>query len=210
MEAGAGAGADAEPEPNPDNGALLPGPSSLQARGLSGTSTPPPPILLSSSSPPHLLLLSVLLLLSSTSHSPLLLPSSSSPPPLLLLSSSSPPPPPPPLLLPLLLLLLLYEHFALRLPGKLCSDIGSSACSQRPCCQASFDRYIEYLPQEQLSKSSLRQGLTLVHFSAQLERFLRDRGCTQGWFRGCLSGGRGHEGVFRVGCIVDKKRLKLS
>jgi len=28
------------------------------------------------------------------------------------------------------------------------------------------------------------QGLTLVHFSAQRKRFLRDRGCIEGLFRG--------------------------
>jgi hypothetical protein len=30
------------------------------------------------------------------------------------------------------------------------------------------------------------QGLTLVHFSAQRKRFLWDRGCVQGVYRGCL------------------------
>ena len=29
------------------------------------------------------------------------------------------------------------------------------------------------------------QGLALVHFLAQLERFLWDRGCMYGLFRGC-------------------------
>ena len=42
------------------------------------------------------------------------------------------------------------------------------------------------------------QGLTLVHFSAQRKRFLRDRGCVQGLFRGCLGGVREWEGVYRV------------
>jgi len=42
------------------------------------------------------------------------------------------------------------------------------------------------------------QGLTLVHFSAQRERFLWDRGCLWGLFRGCLAGVRDHYGVFRV------------
>jgi len=32
----------------------------------------------------------------------------------------------------------------------------------------------------------IRQGLILVHFSAQLKRFLWDRGCLQGLSRGCL------------------------
>jgi len=30
------------------------------------------------------------------------------------------------------------------------------------------------------------QGLTLVHFSAQRKRFLRDRGCGSGLFEGCV------------------------
>jgi len=42
------------------------------------------------------------------------------------------------------------------------------------------------------------QGLTLVHFSTQLRRFLWDRGCIYGVFWGCLGGVRGYQGVFRV------------
>jgi hypothetical protein len=33
-----------------------------------------------------------------------------------------------------------------------------------------------------------QQGLTLLHFSAQRERFLWDRGCIHGMLRGCLGG----------------------
>ena len=36
-----------------------------------------------------------------------------------------------------------------------------------------------------------RQGLTLVHFSAQRKRFLWVRGCISGLSRGCLGGVRG-------------------
>ena len=36
------------------------------------------------------------------------------------------------------------------------------------------------------------QGLTLVHFSAQLERILWHRGCIQGLSSGCLGGVRGY------------------
>ena len=43
-----------------------------------------------------------------------------------------------------------------------------------------------------------RQGLTLVHFSAQLKRFLWDRGCIQALFRGGAGGIRGYCGVCRV------------
>ena len=35
-----------------------------------------------------------------------------------------------------------------------------------------------------------KQGLTLVHVSAQRKRFLWDRGCIEGFIRGCLGGGR--------------------
>jgi len=41
-------------------------------------------------------------------------------------------------------------------------------------------------------RSTLEQGLTLVHSSAQLKRLQCDRGCSQGLFRGCLGGGRGY------------------
>ena len=37
-----------------------------------------------------------------------------------------------------------------------------------------------------------RQGLTLVHSSAQLKRLLCDRGCSSGLFRGCLGAGWGY------------------
>ena len=56
-----------------------------------------------------------------------------------------------------------------------------------------------------VAAATFNQGLTLVHFSAQLERFLWDRGCAQGVFgaclRGVLWGFRGYlgvvQGVFR-------------
>ena len=35
------------------------------------------------------------------------------------------------------------------------------------------------------SASPQMQGLTLVHFSAQLERFVQDRGCTEGLCSPC-------------------------
>ena len=41
---------------------------------------------------------------------------------------------------------------------------------------------------EELSVVGILAGLTLVHFSAQLERFPWDRGCIQGLFRWCLGG----------------------
>jgi hypothetical protein len=46
--------------------------------------------------------------------------------------------------------------------------------------------------QGQDGKSSSNQGLTLLHFSAQRKRFLRDRGCVLGLCRGCFEGGRGY------------------
>jgi len=39
------------------------------------------------------------------------------------------------------------------------------------------------------------QGLTLVHFSAQRERFLWNRGCVERLFRGCSWGDMGCHGV---------------
>jgi hypothetical protein len=43
-----------------------------------------------------------------------------------------------------------------------------------------------------------RQGLTLVHFSAQRKRFLWDGGCIQGKFTVSSRGGRVYSGVQRV------------
>jgi hypothetical protein len=55
-------------------------------------------------------------------------------------------------------------------------------------------------------------GVTFVHFSAQRERFLRDRGCIERLFRGCLGAVRGYKGVYMVytGCVLCQKRLRLS
>ena len=41
-------------------------------------------------------------------------------------------------------------------------------------------------------EACLQQGLTLVHFSAQRKRYLWDKGCIEGLFRGCLGGVRGY------------------
>jgi hypothetical protein len=36
------------------------------------------------------------------------------------------------------------------------------------------------------------QGLTLIHSSAQRKRFLWDRGCVEGLFRGIIAGFKGY------------------
>ena len=46
------------------------------------------------------------------------------------------------------------------------------------------------------------QGLTLVHFSAQRQRFLWIRGCIAGLFKWCVCGFRGYEGWYRV-CFMS-------
>ena len=46
--------------------------------------------------------------------------------------------------------------------------------------------------------STVSQGLTLVQFSAQRKRFLSDRGCIWGLFRGCLGVIGGVQGIFCV------------
>ena len=61
----------------------------------------------------------------------------------------------------------------------------------------------------------VRQGLTLLHISAQRKRFLGDRGCNQGLFKRCLGGVRGYQGVsggisVYLWCILCQKRLRLS
>jgi hypothetical protein len=52
--------------------------------------------------------------------------------------------------------------------------------------------------------SAARQGLTLVHVSAQLKRFLWDRGRIQGLLRGS-KGALGDQGVF----VSDRAQFKL-
>jgi hypothetical protein len=41
------------------------------------------------------------------------------------------------------------------------------------------------------AREAVAQGLILVHFSAQLKRFVWDRGCVEGLLRGSLGGVRG-------------------
>jgi hypothetical protein len=60
------------------------------------------------------------------------------------------------------------------------------------------------------SHASSTQGLTLVHISAQRKRFLWDRGCTQGSFRGCLGGDEGCDGVFRVDFVSETAQVELK
>ena len=66
---------------------------------------------------------------------------------------------------------------------------------------------------EQVRAAHVRcgQGLTLVHFPAQRKRFLWDRGCVQGLFRGC-SGGGGYYGVFtsRVYFVSETAQVELE
>jgi len=54
------------------------------------------------------------------------------------------------------------------------------------------------------------QGLTLVHFSAQLKRFLWHRGCIQGLCRGCLGGVRGYQGVSGVYFVSETAQVELK
>jgi len=58
------------------------------------------------------------------------------------------------------------------------------------------------------SRSAMDQGLALVHFSAQLKRFLRD----MGYISGCVGGVWGVLGGIKgcLGCILCQKRLRLS
>ena len=58
-------------------------------------------------------------------------------------------------------------------------------------------------------KPGLRQGLTLVHFSAQRERFLWDRGCIQGLLMGCKGGVGGFQGVSRVYFVSQTAQVEL-
>ena len=55
--------------------------------------------------------------------------------------------------------------------------------------------------------TTLHQGLTLFHFSAQRRRLLWDRVCIQGVFRWCLGGFMGYQGVFWVFFVPETARL---
>jgi len=54
------------------------------------------------------------------------------------------------------------------------------------------------------------QGLTLVHFSAQLERFLWDRGGIQGLFKGSSGVIRGYRRVCRVYFVSETAQVELK
>jgi len=54
------------------------------------------------------------------------------------------------------------------------------------------------------------QGLTLVHFSAQRKRFLRDRGCMWGLLRGCSGTVRRYQGVIRVCFVSEMAQAELN
>ena len=55
-----------------------------------------------------------------------------------------------------------------------------------------------------------RQGLTLVHYSAQRKRFLWDRGCVQRLFRGCLRDVKRYQGVLRVYFVSETAQVELK
>ena len=72
-----------------------------------------------------------------------------------------------------------------------------------PACLCSLKARPASLP-------SFSQGRTLVHFSAQRKRFLWDRGCIQGFLRGCVGGVRGYHGTFRVCFVSETAQVELK
>ena len=54
------------------------------------------------------------------------------------------------------------------------------------------------------------QGLALVHFSAQLKRFMRDRGYIEGLSGGCVGCVRGYCGVSRVYFASEAAQVELK
>ena len=54
------------------------------------------------------------------------------------------------------------------------------------------------------------QGLTLVHFSAQLKHFLLGRGCIQRLFEGCSGDFSGYCGVCRVYIVSETAKVQLG
>jgi hypothetical protein len=63
-----------------------------------------------------------------------------------------------------------------------------------------------------LEEHARHQGLTLVHFPAQLKHFLWDRGCIEEVFMGCLAGVQEvSRGITEdAEHFLCRKRLKLS
>ena len=60
------------------------------------------------------------------------------------------------------------------------------------------------------SRRSSDHGRTLVHFSAQRERFPWDGGCMQGLISGCLEGVRGHKGASGVYFESETAQVELK
>jgi hypothetical protein len=58
---------------------------------------------------------------------------------------------------------------------------------------------------------ALQQGLTLVHFSAQRQRFLWSKGCIEGIFRGCVRvvGVGGQQELYRVLFMSETAQVEL-
>ena len=78
------------------------------------------------------------------------------------------------------------------------------SCRFFPTCSAyARDSYLKF-------GASKGQGPTLVHLSAQQKRFLWDRGCIQGLFRGCSGGIKGHCGVCRVYFVSETAQVELN
>jgi len=77
--------------------------------------------------------------------------------------------------------------------------------------QFSQIQFLDFLDEAADSVRRQREGqaLTLVHFSAQLKRFLLDRGCMYGLFKECLGGDRGYEWVCRVYFVSATAQVEL-
>jgi hypothetical protein len=58
--------------------------------------------------------------------------------------------------------------------------------------------------------ATVAQGLALVHFSAQRERSLWDRGYIMRLFRGCLRDVSGYEGMLRVYFVSEMAQVELK
>jgi len=69
--------------------------------------------------------------------------------------------------------------------------------------------YLKVLPSARRVPQPRGQGLTLVHFSALLKRFLWDRGAFGGCFRGIQEVSGGTRGGY-LRCVLCQKRLSLS
>jgi hypothetical protein len=87
-------------------------------------------------------------------------------------------------------------------PASLACELGAAARSTRMWRPSTSFMFITTA----FTAAASVQGLTLVHFSAQRERFEWDRGA----FRGCSGGVKGNYGVCRLHFVSETAQVELK